>query len=109
MSACLDSPMVPKEGLPVVTLSKRASDLALSLSDGARFIYWSAAYAATANKTWIDIGQGGAEYDPDLTGTPPPQLEQVHFGAPPVGDWIVRVHLQFLNGEASYAWHVTVP
>lgn len=104
---CGDVPSVlPKAQLPEVVAE--GDSLTFSLVDG-EFGRWIAQYGAdeSALTTFAD---GGETFDPDAaTLDPDTLLEWAEFDAPPAGDWVVRVQTFFVDGDASYYWHVIVP
>ena len=80
------------------------------------FVQWTASYSEAQMADLVPLGSGGSPYDPDSTVSPPPDLYQATFAAPPSGDWVIVIGLHFANrslpvqgGDASYAWHVVVP
>lgn len=106
--ACLDAPQLPaKSELPILNTDARA-ELTLTLADGTQFSEWSAVYATDSEVTGTELGGGGAPYDPYSSATPPAALDSATFAAPPTGDWMIRVFVGFSDGDASYAWHVSV-
>jgi hypothetical protein len=80
-----------------------------SLSNGIRFLYWTAEYGTESDKPHLPYEQGGQPFDPDTS----PQssvvdLESVQFDSPPSGDWLLGVRVQFADGDAQYAWHAVI-
>ena len=108
--ACLDAPMLPdKAALPKLTVPAGTAELLLTVSSGAGFTRWSARYSSDANGSDSELGSGGERYDPDLAGTPPPDIVEAQVAPPPPGDWVVVVQVAFVDGDATFAWHVIVP
>lgn len=93
---CLDAPQLPaKSALPVLN-ADAVAELTLTLASGTQFSEWSAVYAADPNATGTELGSGDAS------------VTSASFSAPPEGDWVIRVFVGFRDGDASYAWHVSV-
>ncbi|HLB44408.1 MAG TPA: hypothetical protein VJK49_03405 [Candidatus Limnocylindrales bacterium] len=108
-STCADAPQTPpKDSLPALEVDGQTT-LSFILSDATSFYEWHASYAAASNGEQTPLGEGGADYDPYSSATPPPDLQKADFPAPPSGDWAVHVSLTFVAGDARYAWHVIVP
>jgi len=93
---CADGPFPRKDQLPILEASA-GSELTLALGDETEFVDWSAVYAARSNDGGTELGTGEG---PATTAT---------FSSPPGGDWVIRVFVRFSDGDASYAWHVSVP
>ncbi len=96
----------PKAQLPEILV--QGDTLIFSLVDG-EFTRWIAQYGSD-DSSLMTFAEGGESFDPDAA-TPGPDtlLEWVEFDAPPPGDWVVRVQTFFVDGDASYYWHVIVP
>lgn len=99
----------PKSELPSLVVASLQSELTFALSGGLPFYEWSASYAAGSNGAVTVLGSGGDFLDPDSNESQPPLLDEARFVSPPSGDWVVHVFASFAEGDASYAWHVTVP
>ena len=110
MNACADAGMIPPKGdLPRVEVPRDTAEFVLRLSRGEGFIEWSAGYSKRSDARPTPLGGGGDSYDSETNATPPPQLLEARFPPPPSGDWVLHVRVGFLDGDASYAWHVVVP
>lgn len=107
---CLDGPNPPKGQLPELELSDSNIDLEFEVGGGVRFARWGAEYFDKSDANAVTLGGGGFTYDPDMMpSTPWLEMSQASFPAPPIGDWVVNVYLELVNGDLSYAWHVIVP
>ena len=104
---CGDVPSIPpKAQLPEIVIE--GDSLTFSLVDG-EFGRWIAQYGAEESAL-TTLADGGETFDPDVaTIDPDALLSWVEFDAPPAGDWVVRVQAFFVDGDASYYWHVIVP
>jgi hypothetical protein len=94
------------------TLPKLAAidgTLGFALKNGTLFYEWWASYSAQSMGRVTQLGHGGGDFDPDSSETQPPALSQIDFPTPPSGDWVVHVSVYFASGDASYAWHLSVP
>ena len=97
----------PKADLP--ELAGSADVFQFSLEGDVPFMTWSASYARTSGDQSTHLDSGGDPYDPDASGSPPPQFVSASFPSPPAGDWVVFMAVVLEHGDLSYAWHVTVP
>ena len=104
---CLDGPPPPKAELPLVQ-SAGAAGLAFALADTHPFSYASASYAAGHEAGQTELTEVGEYFDPYISpATSAASLSTFNFAAPPNGDWVLRVSLQFGDrGDAVYFWHV---
>ena len=110
-SSCADAFRTPpKSTLPLLpVLPSVSAELTFSVSGGVEFSKWEATYSARSNGARTDLGSGGYYLDPDSTASQPPLLGEARFPSPPSGDWVVHLSVSFVNGDASYHWHVVVP
>ena len=93
---CLDAPQLPaKSDLPLLDASAGA-ELTLMLADGTEFSDWSANYAPDSDASGTELASDDAS------------VTTANFPAPPAGDWVLRLFVRFFDGDASYAWHVSV-
>ena len=99
----------PKTNLPELTLGAGDGQLVFTLALQAGFTTWAASYSDAMMDDLVPLGSGGQPYDPDATATVPPLFSEATFDAPPSGDWALLVVVHFVDGDAQYAWHVTVP
>jgi hypothetical protein len=112
-SACADVIPGPANLQPLLELP--AAELELALPAPHRFVYWRVLYRDADDDAPMEIlAEGGARYpDPDEVAatpqTPLPELAAVTLPAPPAGDWLLQVQLEFAGqlGNASYYWHAT--
>ena len=110
LGTCADAfELPPMDQLPAMTLDGSSDYLRLHLEADAEFINWTASYGDDAMDELMPLDSGGEQYDPDTTATLPPLLTEASVAAPPAGDWIVYVVVRAVDGDAHYAWHVTVP
>jgi hypothetical protein len=93
--------------LPVVEVAE-GGGLLFDLRGAASLLRWSAGYRADDAEELTPLAEGGTEYDPDTTASPPPALTAADFDAPPSGDWVLIVQAFFEEGDAQYLWHVVV-
>jgi hypothetical protein len=116
-SACADVIPGPANLQPLLELPA-AAQLELELPAPHRFVHWRVLYrdADDDDAPMEILAEGGARYpDPDevapTSQTPPSELAAVTLPAPPAGDWLLQVQLEFAGqlGNASYYWHATVP
>jgi hypothetical protein len=109
--ACADIIPPDKADLPLIDVPGGA-DLTFTLADTHPFVYWTVDYAAEQDDgTATMLAEGGSYVDPDMaSATSPPELTTFNFEAPPAGDWVLGVNLQFAAGlgDAVYFWHVVV-
>jgi hypothetical protein len=105
--ACVDAFEIPPlDSLPAV--DGQAAQLSFRVTDGA-FYNVGASYGPGAMDELVPLDEAGQSYDPDTTATPPPLLTEADLAVPPPGDWVVYIVIRAADGEAHYAWHVTVP
>jgi len=110
IDTCADAfELPPMTDLPLQTLADASTELDFSLAGAQEFISWHASYGAASMADLMPLDEGGEDYDPDMAATVPPLLSRATLPAPPSGDWILYVVVRAVEGEAHYAWHVTVP
>jgi hypothetical protein len=102
---CADTTSPVKAMLPTIAVQS-GSLLVFSLEDG-EFVSWNAMYGPDGGSLEV-LAQGGRDFDPDAPSAAPSPLGFVEFNPPPKGDWVVAVQVFFEDGDAQYAWHVTV-
>ncbi len=108
LGTCADAfELPPKASLPAVVAGATAA-LRFSLDSSTGFTSWSAAYTDASMDGLAPLGAGGQPFDPDLSASPPPMLTEGSFTAPPAGDWVLVVEVHTVEGDAQYAWHLTV-
>jgi hypothetical protein len=109
--ACLTGPPPPKSGLPLVEVPTAGTELAFVFADSHPFTHATASHARDHDAASTQLVEVGQYYDPYLSeATPGPEMSRFTFDAPPSGDWVLRVGLQFADrGDAVYYWHVVVP
>ena len=106
--ACSDEfELRPKSSLPTIHLPA-GTPLEFTLADGSGFAQWDASYSTAKMSDLVPLDSGGSAYDPDSSATPPPDLLNATFAAPPKGDWVLVVSIHFKDGSAVYSWHVNV-
>jgi hypothetical protein len=116
-NACADIVPGPAELQPRVELAGPATELSFELPPPERFVYWRASYRATDDETsdMTILGEGGNRNpDPDVVrpeSTPLPELSAATFTAPPPGEWLLEIRVQFPEGrgDAPYYWYAVVP
>ena len=109
--ACADAFRTPpRSTLPFLAVPPGArAELTFSVAGGVEFSGWTATYSARSNSARKDLHSGGHNFDSETTASQPPLSDEVRFPSPPSGDWVVHVFVYFVNGDASYHWHVAVP
>ena len=108
LGTCADTfELPPKASLPAVMAGATAA-LRFSLDSNAGFTSWSAAYTDASMDGLAQLSAGGQPFDPDASASPPPMLTEASFTAPPAGDWVLVVEMHAIDGDAQYAWHLTV-
>ena len=109
LGTCVDAfELPPASDLPPLPVDPSAVTLELRLDGEAGFLSWSASHGDGSLGELTPLDRGGEPYDPDLSPTVPPTITQAEIALPPSGDWILYVVIRALEGEAHYAWHVTL-
>lgn len=110
LGTCADLFEIPsKSTLPQLNVATPNQGLTFSMGGGAAFLHWDAAYGPGSMDTLAPLDEGGQDFDPDTSATPPPSLFEASVTSPPSGDWVVYIVARSLAGEAHYMWHVVVP
>jgi hypothetical protein len=108
---CLDVIPPDKADLPPIEVPKNAA-LTFNLAETHPFVYWKVDYAPEQDVyPFTKLEEGGIYVDPDIgPATSPPKLTTFSFDAPPAGNWVLAVHLQFPDelGGTVYYWHAVV-
>lgn len=108
---CLDTIPPAKAQLPRIDISFD-SELTFRLAATHPFAYWKVDYAAEQDVyPFTKLDEGGSYVDPDMgPATSPPELTAFFFDAPPAGNWVLTVHVQFPRdlGATVYYWHAVV-
>jgi hypothetical protein len=108
---CADIIPPAKAGLPLIDLSDDAV-LIFTLAESHPFAYWTVDYSPDqGDDSPTSLAEGGTYVDPDMApATSPPELSTFTFDAPPAGDWVLAVRVQFHGGlgDTRYYWHAVV-
>lgn len=109
-ASCADSPAFPKSTLPAFD-TKPGISLTFEFAEGDAFAFVRVRYSTESDlEPVMDLASGGTYVEPDTTATQGPLLTSFTFGAPPRGDWVLDISVQFPGelGNAPYSWHATV-
>jgi hypothetical protein len=111
-NGCGAPPDIGLDDLPLITGRIEAEPVLLLLPGGGQFSWWHAAYADPVTGTERLIGEGGLSVDsPDDPAPNPWDLfDNVSFGGPPPGSWILRVRLSLAGvpSDVEYVWRATI-
>lgn len=109
--ACADIIPPDRDHLPRIETPADAT-LSFTLADTHRFGYWTVDYALEQDDgSATRLAEGGTYVDSDVApATSPPELTTFTFDAPPLGDWVLQIRLQFAGGlgDTRYYWHALV-
>jgi hypothetical protein len=108
--ACADIIPPDKADLPVLDAPADAM-VTFTLADSHPFAYWTVDYSSEQDDSPTRLAEGGIYVDPDMAPTTnPPELSTFNVVAPPTGDWVVAVRIQFAEGrgDTRFYWHAVV-